>query len=379
MQMKGMCLDGNIIDNGWIEHLKYENGITNLNAVMILSEIVYWYRPIEIRDEYTGAVKGYRKKFRADKLQKSYDSLAERFGLTKRQVKDACDFLRKRELIFIEFRHVKTKAGIIPNVMFVEPNIGNLKNITGINRIVNDRDNNGEDDGEIEVKREEMASPQASVGYPPLKRNIPPVKTEHTPPLNGTYPPLKRNTNTKITTEIITEKEMSQSVVSLPAATHQLDQKTSTTDRLTSTSPRPITGAEQAALTTIYEQSQTAHSPAQDFVEHVIKKLYSDGNMPYILKMGLTHEEIRSRLHQLKPAHVERALTKSKQATNKELYFAKALLSAIVELALNDLPIDPTAPPPPRPQYQSLPQRDNFEQREYSDEELERFYVNLTE
>src|SRR5512135_2894803 len=127
MQMKDIGFEGNLIDNGWIEHLKYENGVTNLNAVMILSEIVYWYRPVEIRDEYSGDVKGYRKKFRADKLQKSYDALAKRFGLTKRQVKDACDFLIKRGIITIEFRHVKTEAGTIPNVMFVEPVMENLK------------------------------------------------------------------------------------------------------------------------------------------------------------------------------------------------------------------------------------------------------------
>ena len=44
MQMKDICLEGNLVDNGWIENLKYDNGKTNLNAVMILSEIVYWYR-----------------------------------------------------------------------------------------------------------------------------------------------------------------------------------------------------------------------------------------------------------------------------------------------------------------------------------------------
>ena len=38
MKMKDISLEGNLIDSGWIENLKYENWKTNLNAVMILSE-----------------------------------------------------------------------------------------------------------------------------------------------------------------------------------------------------------------------------------------------------------------------------------------------------------------------------------------------------
>ena len=137
MKMKDISLEGNLIDSGWIENLKYENGKTNLNAVMILSEIVYWYRPVEIRDESTGAVLGYKKKFKKDKLQKTYEALGERFGLSKRQAKLACDYLKEKGIITVEFRTIKTSQGRVPNVMFVEPVIEELKKITGVNRSVN--------------------------------------------------------------------------------------------------------------------------------------------------------------------------------------------------------------------------------------------------
>ena len=137
MKMKDISLEGNLIDSGWIENLKYENGKTNLNAVMILSEIVYWYRPVEIRDESTGAVLGYKKKFKKDKLQKTYEALGERFGLSKRQAKLACDYLKEKGIITVEFRTIKAGDRTLPNVMFVEPVIEELKKITGVNRSVN--------------------------------------------------------------------------------------------------------------------------------------------------------------------------------------------------------------------------------------------------
>ena len=46
---------GNIIPNTWYKSIRYENGKPNLIAITLLSDIVYWYRPQEKRDERTGA------------------------------------------------------------------------------------------------------------------------------------------------------------------------------------------------------------------------------------------------------------------------------------------------------------------------------------
>jgi hypothetical protein len=105
----------------------------NLTAAVILSDIVYWYRPQEIRNEATGQVVEQRRRFKADKLQKSYQAWADQFGLTKRQVKDAVLFLRKQGLITTEFRQVRTDSGLVlSNVMFVEPVLARIEAITTI-------------------------------------------------------------------------------------------------------------------------------------------------------------------------------------------------------------------------------------------------------
>lgn len=136
IEVKDLALDGNVIDNGWIENLRYDNGKPNMNAILILSEIYYWYKPTLIRDEATGKAIGYKQKFKADKLQKSYQALGDRFGISKRQAKLACDFLKEKDLIDIEFRTIVVNGKKLNNVMFIQLIPGELKKITGIDRVL---------------------------------------------------------------------------------------------------------------------------------------------------------------------------------------------------------------------------------------------------
>ncbi|HDR8054661.1 TPA: DnaD domain protein, partial [Bacillus cereus] len=111
---------GNVIDHGWFKTLRLDNGKPNIVAITILGEIVYWYKPTEVRSEESSQVQ-YKQKFKADTLQKSYQQLADSFGFTKRQVKEACDFLKERGLIKIEFRTILVNGTRCNNVMYVEP------------------------------------------------------------------------------------------------------------------------------------------------------------------------------------------------------------------------------------------------------------------
>jgi hypothetical protein len=116
-------LEGNIVPASWYQHISTKDGKPDFVAITILSDIVYWYRPTEIRDEQTGLVVGYKKKFAADKLQRSYDQLATQFSVSKEQARDACHRLRDAGLIAIEIRHgVRYGQGMIANnVVYMEP------------------------------------------------------------------------------------------------------------------------------------------------------------------------------------------------------------------------------------------------------------------
>lgn len=117
---------GNIIDDGWYMHITYvESGHAHLLAIMILADICYWYTPTITTNERSD-VKDYKKKFAADKLQKSYKSLGEKFGVSKRMAQTACYRLKELNLITIEVRDIDDRQGIT----FLEPISENIKKIS---------------------------------------------------------------------------------------------------------------------------------------------------------------------------------------------------------------------------------------------------------
>ena len=119
--MDRIRISGNIIPQSWYKEILRDNGKPYLLAVTLLADIVYWYRPVEDRDESSGYVIGLRKRFRGDLLQKTYDEYANLYGESKRTIKAALDRLEELGLIRKVFRDIKLKNGTkIPNVMYIE-------------------------------------------------------------------------------------------------------------------------------------------------------------------------------------------------------------------------------------------------------------------
>jgi hypothetical protein len=118
-------LEGNIIPLNWFKVIgktnRYGQFKANLLAINILAELVYWYRPVAERDETTGNSIGYRVKFAADKYQFSYRHAKEKFGASKKSVKQACDLLIELGASTREFRHLNIGGVKYGNVMFMEP------------------------------------------------------------------------------------------------------------------------------------------------------------------------------------------------------------------------------------------------------------------
>ncbi len=118
--MAQIQLTGNVTPQIWYKTITRENGKPHLLAIAILSDIVYWYRPMEIRDEGTGHIIGYRKKFKADILQRSYDQFAELFGESKRSVTDAVIRLENLGLIKRVLRTIDVAGMKYNNVLFID-------------------------------------------------------------------------------------------------------------------------------------------------------------------------------------------------------------------------------------------------------------------
>lgn len=116
-----MNFTGNLIPAEWYRTLVGKDNKPKLLAINILADFVYWYRPIEQREEATGAIVGYRKKFKADLLQRSYRQIEEQFGISKKQARGALDFLCELGAIKRVLRDETTKEGVkLHNVMYIE-------------------------------------------------------------------------------------------------------------------------------------------------------------------------------------------------------------------------------------------------------------------
>ncbi len=192
----------NLIMSPWYDVLRYDNGKVNLNACVILSEIVYWYRPTVIRDEVSGRIIEVRTKFKADKLQKNYQELADQFGLSKRQVTDAVVFLEHKGLVKREFRNVITETGLsLANVLFLDLNVDRLIEISF---------------PEAENSPKLWVS-QSNVGGVTIERDTPHDRTGHLSHSNGTPLTSQRETYTYTTTKTTTETTSSSSQVASTA------------------------------------------------------------------------------------------------------------------------------------------------------------------
>ena len=129
-EMGKLQMTGNIIPSAWYRTIRRETGKPYLTAIVILSDIVYWYRPIEVRDEGSGKLLGYRKKFKSDLLQRSYQQLADQFGVSKRDATNAIIELERLGVVQRVFRKLEINGQIVPNVLVLKLNVSVLERLT---------------------------------------------------------------------------------------------------------------------------------------------------------------------------------------------------------------------------------------------------------
>jgi DnaD/phage-associated family protein len=127
-QVGEMKIEGNLVPHLWYKNITFASGKAHFVAITLLADILYWYRPTLVRDE-NGDVIGTGTKFKADMLQKSYQAFSDTYGFTKRQVKEAIDFLVAHHLLIREFRTITTSSIVLSNIMYVQPVAGNVRRV----------------------------------------------------------------------------------------------------------------------------------------------------------------------------------------------------------------------------------------------------------
>lgn len=130
-KMGHLAITGDVKPRIWNKTIVNENGKPQRLAMDILAEIVYWYRPVEVRDERTGEVTGWRKKFSGDMLQKDYASFVENYGESEKTISRALAFLEDLGVIKRHRKSIRLKSGTIAhNVLFIELDTDRLYELT---------------------------------------------------------------------------------------------------------------------------------------------------------------------------------------------------------------------------------------------------------
>lgn len=292
----GVNISGNVIPANWYRTIVRESGKAHLLAINILADIVYWFRPVEVRDEATGYLLGLRRKFKGDALQKSYKNYENLFGCSHRLIKEAFDLLVELGVIRREFRQVDDRFGnTMSNVMFIHLNVEVLKQLTFTDRdeandigmeeysTKNDAEEKVSDSDldllKVNVDAGTVPHPPENDGYP-LKSHHLPTENEGISPTKqggGTYenrttsyrkPEGRPAENVGTYTEITTEN--------IPETTGENTPETTTEMSCESPSVTPslhLSVKESAALTEGQKESQnTGESGDYDSCEALVKQ-----------------------------------------------------------------------------------------------------------
>ena len=179
--------EGNIVPHSWYQQITLESGKPDLPAIVILAEIIYWYRPYQTLTK--GGKPILKKHFDGDMFQCSAAYYEDKFGLTKHQTRKALKRLEDAGYIRREYRDI-VQQGILRNcVMFVEPLPLAIMAITHPDRVI-------ETDLAEALIPSPVGDPPSPVGDPPSPVGDPPS------PVGDVYKGIK--TTTEISTETTT-------------------------------------------------------------------------------------------------------------------------------------------------------------------------------
>lgn len=116
-------ISGNLIPPRWYKEIVSNSNRPNLPAIIILSEILYWYRPKVEQGKTNGEDVKLSKKFSADMLQLSYKQIEIKFNLSRDQCRRALEQLEVMGIVKRHFRTIDLGGGCrLNNVMYIELN-----------------------------------------------------------------------------------------------------------------------------------------------------------------------------------------------------------------------------------------------------------------
>lgn len=119
VKLAAASFKGNIVPHSWYQKIINSRGYQDTNSIMLLAEIVYWYR---VSDNMTNDKSGL--------IQFSYDHLEKKLNLSRSQIRDAFTRLENLNLVKRIFSSKIIRGQIFSNVMYVDVNLHKVLEIT---------------------------------------------------------------------------------------------------------------------------------------------------------------------------------------------------------------------------------------------------------
>lgn len=317
--MAEISITGNIIPQEWYKHVLRKNGKPHLLAITILGDIVYWYRPTEVRDEATGYIIGWKKKFRDDLLQKSYKAYANLYGESRDSVKVAFDVLEELGVIKRYFRDIVHSDGTESNnVMYIELNPNKIREITfGRDETEGEYPENGtipplKFSGRVAKKTDQVTENLAPVpveeqGTLPENIPTPPVTVQGTNTYNNLENNSKINSNT--TTEI-TDIDYNQSFTSFIPSSAAPTEKERESDRINNSDYGYYESLISKNID--FDRLMYDHCGNKKLIKRILKIMVdtvtSKSQYIFVAKENRSIKDIRDRYLSLTHEHIEHVL-----------------------------------------------------------------------
>lgn len=130
--ISALDFQGNTIPHSWFlaSEFRTKKGGLNFLAMIVLADIVWWYRSVPVRDEESNQIIDYKRQFAEDMLRMTYSQWADKFKVSKWQITSAVTFLVRKGLIRREFRTVVLGGIPCANQVHVEPVYEAIERIT---------------------------------------------------------------------------------------------------------------------------------------------------------------------------------------------------------------------------------------------------------
>lgn len=110
-----ISITGDVIPIIWYETVLNDRGKPAYLSILLLADILYWYKPVEVRDERTGRVIGWKKRFDGPLLQRDYKHWAAKYGESEKTIKRAMEILLSVHAIIKHNEMVEMENGLIRN------------------------------------------------------------------------------------------------------------------------------------------------------------------------------------------------------------------------------------------------------------------------